>query len=357
MGATQAAAALAIHTRRPPAHADAVIVSPEPQAVDGDRHPRPGRPGAPRRPARAGLRVDARGSPTAPASCPSRAPRAACAAGPRALLVIDEAAYIEDATFTAARALVATGGRLVVQSTPADEYGPFHELVMADDPDWARFTVRSDEVPTISAAFLEAERRAMSPDAFAAEYECQFAKAGASLFTAERLAGLILPEERHETPSASSSRIVARPSSASSAARTTSCSSRASSACRSTSPPSPIASVRSTDPEARHVIDAEGLGSALWAVLGRPDDTDHWQLYTGRGLERQALVDELLVAVQEGRFHFAAGLEEQEAMSKALLGYRRQVREDGLIGSELVVALLLALIPPPPVFVPMFAFR
>jgi hypothetical protein len=54
------------------------------------------------------------------------------------------------------------------------------------------------------------------------------------------------------------------------------------------------------DPEARHVVDGEGLGSALWAVLGRPDDADHWQLYTGRGLERQALVDELLVAVQEG---------------------------------------------------------
>ena len=80
-------------------------------------------------------------------------------------------------------------------------------------------------------------------------------------------------------------------------------------------------------------------------------------LYTGRGLERQALVDELLVAMQEDRFHFAAGLAEQEAMTKALLGYRRQVREDGLIGSELVVALLLALIPPPPVFVPMVAFR
>jgi hypothetical protein len=111
------------------------------------------------------------------------------------------------------------------------------------------------------------------------------------------------------------------------------------------------------DPEARYVIDAEGLGSALWTVLGRPDDPDHWQLYVGRGLERQALVDELLVAVQEGRFHFAPGLEEQEAMSKALLGYRRQVREDGLIGSELVVALLLALIPPPPVFEPMVASR
>jgi phage FluMu gp28-like protein len=56
------------------------------------------------------------------------------------LLVIDEAAFVDEATFTAARALVATGGRMVVQSTPADEFGPFHELVMADDPAWARFT-------------------------------------------------------------------------------------------------------------------------------------------------------------------------------------------------------------------------
>lgn len=111
------------------------------------------------------------------------------------LLVLDEAAFILPETWTAARALVATGGRTVVQSTPADEAGDFHELVMADDPAWAHFTVRSDEVPTISAAFLESERRAMSPDAYATEYECQFTAAGASSFTAERLASLILPEE------------------------------------------------------------------------------------------------------------------------------------------------------------------
>jgi hypothetical protein len=110
------------------------------------------------------------------------------------------------------------------------------------------------------------------------------------------------------------------------------------------------------DPEARFIVDAEGLGSALWAVLGRPDDEQHWLLYTGRGLERQALVDELLVATQEDRFHFAAGLAEQEAMTKALVGYRRQVREDGLIGSELVVALLLALIPPVPPYEPFAIF-
>ncbi len=113
--------------------------------------------------------------------------------------------------------------------------------------------------------------------------------------------------------------------------------------------------VRALDqPETRFIVDAEGLGSALWAVLGRPDDPEHWQLYTGRGYERQALVDELLVAMQEKRFHFAAGLAEQEAMSKALLSYRRQIREDGVIGSELVVALLLALIPPPEPYVSVY---
>jgi hypothetical protein len=103
------------------------------------------------------------------------------------------------------------------------------------------------------------------------------------------------------------------------------------------------------DPEARFTIDGgEGIGAALWAVLGHSDDDEGWTLYAGRGLERQALVDELLVAVTEDRFRFAPGLGEQEAMSKALLVFRRAVKEDGLIGSELVVALLLALIPPPP---------
>jgi len=111
------------------------------------------------------------------------------------LLILDEAAFIEHETFGAARALIATGGRMVCQSTPADEYGDFHELVTGDDPDWARFTVRSDEVPTISADYLAAERRAVSPDNFAREFECLFGKAGASLFTAERIANLILPTE------------------------------------------------------------------------------------------------------------------------------------------------------------------
>ena len=59
------------------------------------------------------------------------------------------------------------------------------------------------------------------------------------------------------------------------------------------------------------------------------------------------LVDGLLVAIQKDRFRFVGGLGEQDAMNKALVGYRRPVHDDGVIGSELVVALLLAVIPPP----------
>jgi hypothetical protein len=106
------------------------------------------------------------------------------------------------------------------------------------------------------------------------------------------------------------------------------------------------ARVRELDePKTSWALDAEGLGGALWTIVG--DGTDRWHLYQGRGIERQALVDALVVAIEQDRFRFAAGLAEQEAMTKALTSYRRQVRDDGVIGSELVVALLLAIIPPP----------
>jgi hypothetical protein len=101
-------------------------------------------------------------------------------------------------------------------------------------------------------------------------------------------------------------------------------------------------------PEAdEYVVDAEGLGAALWTALGSPDERPGWRLYAGHGLARQALVDELVVAVHRGRFHFAPALVQQPAMTKALATFRKEVGADGQIGSELVVALLLAILPPP----------
>jgi hypothetical protein len=98
--------------------------------------------------------------------------------------------------------------------------------------------------------------------------------------------------------------------------------------------------------DSRFIIDAEGLGSALWTIVAPTSRSERWRLYSGKGLERQGLVDQLVVAIHDQTLHFAADLVQQEPMTKALLSYRRQVREDGLIGSELVIALCLAISKP-----------
>ena len=193
VGASVGAAALAIHTARHWSNANAIIVSPSlKQSGEILGRARAGcrRLGIPLDQDSASMLRFANGSRIVSLPGTARSVRGWTAR----LLVLDEAAYIEPATFTAARALVATGGRLVVQSTPAAEFGDFWEIATSDDPSWARFTVPSGSVPTISAEFLAAERRAMTPDSYASEYECTFGKAGASLFTAGMLADLVLPE-------------------------------------------------------------------------------------------------------------------------------------------------------------------
>ncbi len=106
------------------------------------------------------------------------------------LLIIDEAGYLDPETWTAASALVATGGRMIVQSTPAGR-NPFQDLWNDPPASWATFKVRSDEVPTITAAFLEGARRQMSEADYGAEYGCQFLTEGmGGWFSPDRLAAL-----------------------------------------------------------------------------------------------------------------------------------------------------------------------
>jgi hypothetical protein len=90
------------------------------------------------------------------------------------------------------------------------------------------------------------------------------------------------------------------------------------------------------------VIDTDGLGQALADRLGVRHHRG-WKLYDKRGRDRQELVNALLVAQSEGRITIASTPHEG-AMRKALLGYRRTVSEDGIVGGELVVALALAVV-------------
>jgi hypothetical protein len=92
------------------------------------------------------------------------------------ILIIDEAAGVEEDTFVAAMALTAaTGARTIVQSTPRGPSGTFFDLWQAQDPDWARIRVSSEDVPDlVDPAFLERERRRLSPEAYAQEYLAEF---------------------------------------------------------------------------------------------------------------------------------------------------------------------------------------
>ena len=109
-----------------------------------------------------------------------------------------------------------------------------------------------------------------------------------------------------------------------------------------------VADLNDAEPkDSQFIIDADSLGNALWTILG-PDprkDKLRFRLYEERGLVRQALVDSLVVAIARDALHFRAGLAVQEAMNRALLSYKRTVREDGEVGTELVVALCLAVLP------------
>ena len=101
------------------------------------------------------------------------------------LLVIDEAARVDDSLYEAVRPMLAvTGGRLVALSTPWGRRGWFWEA-WAGPESWHRSRVPADEVPRIPAAFLDEERRTLPTLVFASEYECEFVDPLASVFASD----------------------------------------------------------------------------------------------------------------------------------------------------------------------------
>jgi hypothetical protein len=99
------------------------------------------------------------------------------------LVIADEAARIEDPLFYAIRpTLAATGGRMILLSTPFGKRGFFYETWTGDDEDWKRIEVRSDQCARIPQAFLESERKTLPAQWYAQEYLCEFGDNEASVF-------------------------------------------------------------------------------------------------------------------------------------------------------------------------------
>ncbi len=106
------------------------------------------------------------------------------------LVVIDEAAYVDDAIWDAVFPMLNAaegGGRLWMLSTPFRPAGFFYRLWTAKDNNWARFQVKAPDCPRISAEMIAEAKRTFTPAEFAREYLCEFAQAATAPYPQELL--------------------------------------------------------------------------------------------------------------------------------------------------------------------------
>jgi len=99
------------------------------------------------------------------------------------LLLLDEAARVDDGLFYAVKPMLAvSAGALIMLSTPYGKRGVFFEEWTSGEG-WECYEVPASKCPRIPPAFLEAERRSM-PEWYAAqEYDCQFRETEDQLFS------------------------------------------------------------------------------------------------------------------------------------------------------------------------------
>ncbi len=100
-----------------------------------------------------------------------------------ALLLVDEAARVEDSLYYALRPMLAvSGGSLVMLSTPFGKRGVFFEEWTNGSDSWERYEVPATHCPRIPNDFLEEERKALGPWWYAQEYECRFMETDDQVF-------------------------------------------------------------------------------------------------------------------------------------------------------------------------------
>lgn len=100
------------------------------------------------------------------------------------LLLVDEAARVDDETIAATRPMLAvSGGQLIALSTPAGRRGWWHGAFEDGGAAWSRVRVTAADCPRISAAFLAEEKASMGDYFYRQEYCCEFAESDAQLIS------------------------------------------------------------------------------------------------------------------------------------------------------------------------------
>jgi hypothetical protein len=110
------------------------------------------------------------------------------------LLILDEAARVEDELYFAVRPMLAvSGGALMMLSTPYGKHGVFYDDWTGGEG-WNRYEVPASQCPRIPASFLEKERRVLPSWVFRQEYECSFEETEDQVFTTEMIERAVTPE-------------------------------------------------------------------------------------------------------------------------------------------------------------------
>jgi hypothetical protein len=105
------------------------------------------------------------------------------------LVILDEAARVEDELLAAVRPMLATSnGSLIALTTPAGKRGWFYEVWTGPSQDWTRVRVPASECPRISKEFLDEELRELGRLRFSEEYELAFIDSDACVFPSEVIA-------------------------------------------------------------------------------------------------------------------------------------------------------------------------
>jgi hypothetical protein len=107
------------------------------------------------------------------------------------LLIVDEASRVADDLYVAVRPMLAvSGGRLIAMSTPFGRRGFFYEA-WEHEASWEKVKIAAQQVPRISAQFLEEERRSLGDWFFKQEYLGEFVDSVEQLFTAVQIDSLM----------------------------------------------------------------------------------------------------------------------------------------------------------------------
>jgi hypothetical protein len=108
------------------------------------------------------------------------------------LLIVDEAARVEDRLFHAIRPMLAVSeGTLIMLSTPRGRMGAFYQEYEFGGPVWERYHVTADEIPLISPEFLEQERITLPPAVFRQEYYGEFIAGDSQFFTQDEIDAMV----------------------------------------------------------------------------------------------------------------------------------------------------------------------